>query len=114
MEENARRMADGEPDRTESDLCKNRTLVHRYYLRITSVLPPMWYRCNTDEKNGTLWNDLRAQLMQTAHIRSAHFAETLMQEARDSGLIQTLLINGRREYLLQRQQQLFDEDTWAR
>ena len=32
-----------------------------------------------------------------------------MQEARDSGLIQTLLINGRREYLLQRQQQLFDE-----
>ena len=57
------------------------------------------------------WNDLRAQLMQTAHIRSAHFAETLMQEARDSGLIQTLLINGRREYLLQRQQQLFDEDT---
>ncbi len=34
-----------------------------------------------------------------------------MQEARDSGLIQTLLINGRREYLLQRQQQLFDEDT---
>ena len=57
------------------------------------------------------WNDLRAQLMQTAHIRSAHFAETLMQEARDSGLIQTLLINCRREYLLQRQQQLFDEDT---
>ena len=57
------------------------------------------------------WNDLRAQLMQTAHIRSVHFAETLMQEARDSGLIQTLLINGRREYLLQRQQQLFDEDT---
>ena len=49
--------------------------------------------------------------MQTAHIRSVHFAETLMQEARDSGLIQTLLINGRREYLLQRQQQLFDEDT---
>ena len=57
------------------------------------------------------WNDLRAQLMQTAHIRSAHFAETLMQEARDSGLMQTILINGRREYLLQRQQQLFDEDT---
>ena len=57
------------------------------------------------------WNDLRAQLMQTARIRSAHFAETLMQEARDSGLMQTILINGRREYLLQRQQQLFDEDT---
>jgi len=57
------------------------------------------------------WNDLRSRLMQTAHIRSVHFAETLMQEARDSGLIQTLLINGRREYLLQRQPQLFDEDT---
>lgn len=57
------------------------------------------------------WNDLRAKLMQTAHIRSVHFAETLMQEARDGGLMQTLLINGRREYLLQRQQKLFDEDT---
>ena len=57
------------------------------------------------------WNDLRSRLMQTAHIRSVHFAETLMQEARDGGLIQTLLINGRREYLLQSQQRLFDEDT---
>lgn len=57
------------------------------------------------------WNDLRAKLMQTAHIRSVHFAETLMQEARDGGLMQTLLINGRREYLLQHQQKLFDEDT---
>jgi hypothetical protein len=57
------------------------------------------------------WNDLRTKLMQTAHIRSVHFAETLMQEARDGGLMQTLLINGRREYLLQRQQKLFDEDT---
>lgn len=57
------------------------------------------------------WNDLRAKLMQTAHIRSVHFAESLMQEARDGGLMQTLLINGRREYLLQRQQKLFDEDT---
>ena len=57
------------------------------------------------------WNDLRTKLMQTAHIRSVHFAETLMQEARDGGLMQTLLINGRREYLLQHQQKLFDEDT---
>lgn len=56
------------------------------------------------------WNDLRTKLMQTAHIRSVHFAESLMQEARDGGLMQTLLINGRREYLL-RQPQLFDEDT---
>ena len=57
------------------------------------------------------WNDLRTKLMQTAHIRSVHFAETLMQEARDGGLMHTLLINGRREYLLQHQQKLFDEDT---
>lgn len=57
------------------------------------------------------WNDLRTRLMQTANIRSVHFAETLMQEARDGGLIQALLINGRREYLLQSQQKLFDEDT---
>ena len=57
------------------------------------------------------WNDLRTKLMQTAHIRSVHFAESLMQEARDGGLMQTLLINGRREYLLQHQQKLFDEDT---
>jgi len=57
------------------------------------------------------WNDLRAHIMQTANIRSVHFAETLMQEARDSGLLQTLLINNRREYMLRSQQRLFDEDT---
>lgn len=57
------------------------------------------------------WNNLRTRLMQTAHIRSVHFAEMLMQEARDSGLMQTLLINGRREYLFRREKQLFDEDT---
>ena len=57
------------------------------------------------------WNDLRTRIMQTANIRSAHFAETLMQEARDSGLLQTILINSRREYMLHHQQQLFDEDT---
>ena len=57
------------------------------------------------------WNDLRAQLMQKAGIRSPHFAETLMQEARDGGMLQTILINGRREYLLRSQQQLFDEGT---
>ena len=57
------------------------------------------------------WNELRSQLMQKGGIRSPHFAETLMQEARDGGLLQTLLINGRREYLLRSQQQLFDEGT---
>ena len=57
------------------------------------------------------WNDLRTRIMQTANIRSPHFAETLMQEARDSGLLQAILINSRREYMLHRQQQLFDEDT---
>ena len=57
------------------------------------------------------WNELRAQIMQTANIRSVHFAETLMQEARDSGLIQTFLVNNRREYMLRSQQRLFDEDT---
>lgn len=58
-----------------------------------------------------VWNDLRTQIMQAANIRSPHFAETLMHEARDSGLLQTILINSRREYMLHRQQQLFDEDT---
>lgn len=63
-------------------------------------------------RDGSLtWNDLRTRLMQTANIRSVHFAETLMQEARDGGLIQALLINGRREYVLQIQQKLFNEDT---
>ena len=56
-------------------------------------------------------SDLRTRIMQTANIRSAHFAETLMQEARDSGLLQTILINSRREYMFHNQQQLFDEDT---
>ena len=32
-----------------------------------------------------------------------------MQEARDSGMLQTILINSRREYMLPHQQQLFDE-----
>ena len=57
------------------------------------------------------WYELRSQIMQAANIRSPHFAETLMQEARDKGMIQTILNNSRREYILQRQQQLFDEDT---
>ena len=57
------------------------------------------------------WNDLRTRIMQTANIRSVHFAETLMQEARDGGLLQTILINSRREYMLGHQPQLFDEDT---
>ena len=57
------------------------------------------------------WNDLRSQLMQKAGIRSPHFAETLMKEARDGGMLQTILINSRREYLLRSQQQLFDEGT---
>ena len=57
------------------------------------------------------WNDLRLQLMQKAGIRSPHFAETLIQEARDGGMLQTILINGRREYLLGSHQQLFDEVT---
>jgi archaellum biogenesis ATPase FlaH len=57
------------------------------------------------------WNELRAQLMQKAGIRSPHFAETLMKEARDGGMLQTILINSRREYLLRSQQQLFDEGT---
>jgi hypothetical protein len=57
------------------------------------------------------WNDLRTRIMQTANIRSTHFAETLMQEARNSGLLQTILINSRREYMFHNQQQLFDEDT---
>jgi hypothetical protein len=57
------------------------------------------------------WNDLRKSIMQTANIRSTHFAETLMQEARDSGLLQTILINSRREYMLHHQQLLFDEVT---
>ena len=60
------------------------------------------------------WNDLRAHIMQAANIRSMHFAETLMQEAQQSGLLQTILINNRREYMVRRQQQLFDEDTGAR
>ena len=57
------------------------------------------------------WNELRTKMMQTANIHSVHFAETLMQEARDSGLLQTLLINNRREYMLRSQRRLFDEDT---
>ena len=57
------------------------------------------------------WNELRSQIMQKVNIRSPHFAETLMQEARDGGILQTILINGRREYLIQGQQQLFDEVT---
>jgi len=32
-----------------------------------------------------------------------------MQEARDSGLLQAILINSRKEYMLHHQQQLFDE-----
>ena len=34
-----------------------------------------------------------------------------MQEARNSGLLQTILVNSRREYMFHNQQQLFDEDT---
>jgi hypothetical protein len=49
--------------------------------------------------------------MNAANIRSVHFAETLIAEARDSGLLQTILNNGSRLYAIQRQQQLFDEDT---
>ena len=57
------------------------------------------------------WNDLRSQIMTTANIRSVHFAEKLIAEARDCGLLQTILNNGCRVYTIQRQQQLFDEDT---
>ena len=53
------------------------------------------------------WNDLRAQVMQEAHIRSPHFAEKIMQEARDSGIIQAILHDNRRMYVLQRQKELF-------
>ena len=53
------------------------------------------------------WNDLRAQVMQEAHIRSPHFAEKIMQEARDGGFIQSILHDNRRMYVLQRQPELF-------
>ena len=45
--------------------------------------------------------------MQEAHIRSPHFAEKIMQEARDSGIIQAILHDNRRMYVLQRQKELF-------
>ena len=61
--------------------------------------------------NSLTWNDLRSQIMNAANIRSVHFAEKLIAEARDSGLLQTILNNGSRLYAIQRQQQLFDEDT---
>ena len=53
------------------------------------------------------WNELRAQVMQNAHIRSSHFAEKIMQEARDSGIIQAILHDNRRQYVLQKQKELF-------
>lgn len=61
--------------------------------------------------NSLTWNDLRSQIMNAANIRSVHFAEKLIAEARDSGLLQTILNSGSRLYAIQRQQQLFDEDT---
>ena len=61
--------------------------------------------------NSLAWNDLRSRIMIAANIRSVHFAEKLIAEARDSGLLQTILNNGSRLYAIQRQQQLFDEDT---
>ena len=61
--------------------------------------------------NSLTWNDLRSRIMNAANIRSVHFAEKLIAEARDSGLFQTILNNGSRLYAIQRQQQLFDEDT---
>ena len=61
--------------------------------------------------NSLAWNDLRSRIMTAANIRSVHFAEKLIAEARDSGLLQTILNNGSRLYAIQRQQQLFDEDT---
>ena len=61
--------------------------------------------------NSLAWNDLRSRIMTAANIRSVHFAEKLIAEARDSGLLQTILNNGNRLYAIQRQQQLFDEDT---
>lgn len=57
------------------------------------------------------WSELREHIMKTANIRSTHFAETLISEARDSGLLMTILNNGNRMYALQRQKQLFDQDT---
>ena len=61
--------------------------------------------------NSLTWNDLRSRIMNAANIRSVHFAEKLIAEARDSGLLQTILNNGSRLYAIQRQQHLFDEDT---
>lgn len=57
------------------------------------------------------WYNLRDQLMKTANIRSPHFAETLITEARDCGILQMVINDGKREYALQLQKQLFDEDT---
>ena len=45
------------------------------------------------------------------YLNSILMAAAGLEPASNGGLMQTLLINGRREYLLQRQQKLFDEDT---
>ncbi len=63
------------------------------------------------EGKSLTWNNLRESIMQAANIRSVHFAETLIQEARDGGLIRTILKDSRREYVSSRQSLLFDEDT---
>ena len=43
------------------------------------------------------------------YLNSILMATAGLEPASNAGLMQTLLINGRREYLLQRQQKLFDE-----
>ena len=43
------------------------------------------------------------------YLNSILMAAAGLEPASNGGLMQTLLINGRREYLLQRQQKLFDE-----
>ena len=56
------------------------------------------------------WNELRAQIMHVANVRSPHFAEKLITEAKEAGMLDTIIDkDALRKYTWRSKTTLFDE-----
>ena len=94
----------------EKTITPNRPPFNPAYVADGKIDKPKLFNAVLCDKNLT-WTELKESIMETATICSGRFAETLISEARDTGLIASIPCDdGKRRYTIVRET-LFDETS---
>ena len=94
----------------EKTITPNRPPFNPAYVADGKIDKPKLFNAVLGDKNLT-WTELKESIMEAATICSGRFAETLISEARDTGLITSIPCDdGKRRYTIIRET-LFDETS---